>query len=101
MIIRENEGFCCKKMHEAVQIYKFINYDMVDRGYDIEHSDGMASLLSYCPWCGSKLPDTLERKIFEVLKTEYGINKEVADVFHGTNLPEEFKTDEWWKKRGL
>ena len=51
----------------------------------------------YCPWCGSKLPESLRDEYFDILKKEYNI---VAAIFT-EDIPEEFQTDEWWKKRGL
>jgi|SRR5579871_4837128 len=56
--------------------------------------------IDYCPWCTQKLPQNLTDKWFEALEKEYGLNnpdnKEQQKL-----IPEEFKTDEWWKKRNL
>ena len=53
----------------------------------------------YCPWCGTKLPSDLSDKWWDVLEEEYGINDPRGD--DEDRVPPEFKTDEWWKKRGL
>jgi hypothetical protein len=57
-------------------------------------------VLDYCPWCGNKLPGYLRNEWFETLAKEYNLDdpdsKEQAKL-----IPEEFHTDEWWKKRGL
>ncbi len=57
-------------------------------------------IISHCPWCGKKLPSNLTDKWFEILEKEYNLDdpdgKEQAHL-----VPNEFKTDEWWKKRGL
>ena len=54
----------------------------------------------YCPWCNTKLPQDLRDEWFEILEKEYNLDdpdsKEQEKL-----IPEEFKTDEWWKKRGL
>ena len=54
----------------------------------------------YCPFCGAKLPIRLDPD--DCILEEYG-----EDYLRYNNdpkykaPPEEFKTDEWWKKRGL
>jgi hypothetical protein len=55
--------------------------------------------LKYCPWCGKKLPEDLCNQFEEIMEKEYGLT--VSEVNRGVDIPEEFKTDEWWKKRGL
>jgi hypothetical protein len=49
--------------------------------------------LTYCPFCGKKLPEDLVDEHFDAIRDEIG--KPLAPI------PEEFKTDEWWRKRGL
>jgi hypothetical protein len=50
-------------------------------------------ILVYCPFCGKKLPKDLCDEHFDAVRDDTG---KPLDP-----LPEEFKTDEWWKKRGL
>ena len=57
-------------------------------------------VIYYCPWCGKKLPINLSDKWFEILKKEHGIDYPFDDPDR-KNIPEEFKSDEWWKKRNL
>ena len=60
--------------------------------------------LLHCPWCGKRLPEELEEKMEELLAEEYNITAKNWDSpkwNDDTDLPEEFKTDEWWKKRRL
>ena len=56
--------------------------------------------IDYCPWCSKKLPKSLRDKWFEILEKQYNLDdpdrKEQEKL-----IPQEFKTDEWWKKRGL
>jgi len=67
-----------------------------------------------CPWCGKKFPISLINTYIETLANEYGIlfypitgkyfniQSEDFDLPDETeNIPEEFKSDEWWKKRNL
>ena len=52
--------------------------------------------IEYCPWCGTKLPGSLRDRWFEEVAKAFG-----TDDFEPRNAPKEFKSDEWWKKRGL
>lgn len=54
----------------------------------------------YCPWCGVKLPESVRDQYFDILETEYGIESDL-EMEEQEGFPEEFKTDEWWKNRGL
>ena len=53
--------------------------------------------MDYCPFCGAKLPERLDEKLTEILQTKYGL-KSWRDY---KKAPQEFHTDEWWRKRGL
>lgn len=55
--------------------------------------------IDYCPWCSKDLPLSLYNKWIETLKKEYGLDPDHKE--QALLVPEEFKTDEWWKKRGL
>lgn len=56
------------------------------------------AIINYCPWCGKKLPTDLGDIWFDTLRTEYGLENPCDDK---SKIPEEFKSDKWWKKRGL
>lgn len=53
-----------------------------------------------CPWCSKKLPESLRDKWFEFLEKEYSLDDPHREEQEKL-IPEEFKTDEWWKERGL
>ncbi len=55
--------------------------------------------LDFCPACGTKFPPELGYKRYEVLTKEYGILDNFED--EQQSIPKEFKTEEWWRKRGL
>ena len=60
--------------------------------------------ISFCPWCGKKLPEELNPD-HTILK-EYGEDyvKYSGDPGYKELPPEvkkEFETDEWWKKRNI
>ena len=50
-------------------------------------------------WRGVELEGDLTWDYFNLLEEEYNI--ENPDLENFSNIPEEFKTDAWWKKRGL
>jgi hypothetical protein len=61
----------------------------------IIHDGGSSYIkISFCPFCGNKFPPSKRDAYFETLD-KLKINAWKDDV------PEEFKTDEWWKRRGL
>lgn len=92
-----NRHHCCDKMQFFLEEKKVnINYFPQCREYSIGLKGGGGDqLLTFCPWCGSKLPQSLENVFFCFLKK---MNIENAS---SPELPEEFKTDAWWKNRKL
>ena len=56
--------------------------------------------INFCPYCGATLPQGLSDIWFDVLEKEYGLDNP-AGPEQEKKVPAEFKTDEWWKKRGL
>ena len=76
-----------------------IKYSRKVREYYLEAEKGL--MVWYCPWCGVKVPKNLRHEFFDTLEQEYNIETTAFDYMDRTDIPEEFKTDEWWKKRGL
>lgn len=97
--------FCCDVMEEfCSQKNKFIDYDPSVRSYMFylaDDSHGTRQIMRYCFWCGSKLPKDLSEEWEYILKKEYGLEKPGRLPPNTKKIPPEFKTDEWWKKRGL
>lgn len=97
---------CCELMElflhkEHIPLY----YSPILREYvidkvDIAESKEIEQNIFYCPWCAGKLPVSLRREFFNILEEEYDIEPHV-DILKNENLPEEFQSDAWWKKRGL
>jgi hypothetical protein len=48
-------------------------------------------LISFCPWCGTRLPRSRRYDWFDRLEV-LGLEPESAD------LPEPLKSDRWWKE---
>ena len=73
--------------HDIIMKY----HDVYDE-YGIPIYDGGSSVIqiNYCPWCGSKLPESKRDRWFEELR-RLGFKDDYDDV------PEEYTTDEWWR----
>ncbi|MCX6867183.1 MAG: hypothetical protein NTV46_13370 [Verrucomicrobia bacterium] len=71
-----------------------INYTAKFDEYGIIIHDGGMSVtaISYCPWCGAKLPESKRNQWFEALK-QLGIDdpddERIPDVYHN---------ESWWHK---
>jgi hypothetical protein len=62
----------------------------------IIHDGGHSYLLiSYCPWCGKKLPESKRDLWFETLR-KLGFDNPVVQV-----IPEKFKSDKWYKNKKI
>lgn len=55
--------------------------------------------IAYCPRCGEKYPENLRDEWFDIIEKKFGIygllDKKIKQ------LPIEFTTEEWWRKRGF
>jgi hypothetical protein len=93
--------FCCSDIAAGLcDPRTAIKYEPRFREYWLEASKSMTIL--YCPWCAHRLVKDLRDKFFVILKEEYQITATIEDVWwNNIKFPEEFYTDQWWKKRGL
>lgn len=97
-------NWCCSKMEEAVYSLQFpIELEIITRTFCVSSMwpyGGRGLKLDYCPWCAKPLPD-LEEKRWEILETEYGVQRS-DDIYKADpKIPSEFYTEDWWVKRGL
>lgn len=104
---------CCLGMQGVLEAYgtpvKYIPYK---RRYIIQYNStfqnketgedaiGVATRLKFCPWCGNQLPKDLANKWVEEIETKFNVT-ETLDRDQLNKIPQEYMTDEWWKKRGL
>lgn len=107
----ENFDFCCSFMAANITLEsnevcgQVIIYDPSSRMYSIKaiKKRNTISPIKYCPYCGKKLPDELGDIWIKTIKSEF--NKDyfckTDEEWFKNELPKEFQTDEWWKKRGL
>ncbi len=63
------------------------------RKYAIQVNRQKFEKIDYCPWCGIKLPESLQNQYFEELK-KLGIYDPVKEI---EKIPDEFKDDTWWR----
>jgi hypothetical protein len=97
----KGEFACCDWFKEHFYEYEdeIFVYHPCFRRYGVkvpERLGGGTITIFHCPWCGAKLPENLGDKWFEEVEKALG-----TDDFEPRNAPKEFKSDEWWKKRGL
>lgn len=96
---------CCSLMADSINDQRIqIGYEPILREYFIPllYKGKVTALqcLYYCPWCGKQLPKSLNDKWYSTLEKEYGLDDPDREEQEKL-IPEEFKTDEWWKNRGL
>jgi hypothetical protein len=53
------------------------------------------TVILYCPWCGTKLPERLTEEWYQTL-SRMGYSDPGEET-----IPEEFNTSEWWRERGF
>lgn len=114
----QNE-FCCLRMAHEIELFEkksvdYRNWPISSIWYQRDHRAyhifqytgddhwGGGLLINYCPFCGAKLPEELDEIDMEpFLRKEYGWTDDDCWGHPMRELPPEFQTDEWWKKRGL
>lgn len=99
----KNQNHCCDAMNAALENPGIpLIYSCVTRNYYIpvlyRHRTCAWQCLFGCPWCGTELPKDLTSEYYDILENTFQISDE--DIINN-NVPEEFKSDAWWKKRGL
>jgi hypothetical protein len=97
------EIVCCERLKEFINDCKTgFGYCPYTRSFYIKQPSPFkgSHRIPYCPLCGKQFPKELVDEWYETLKREYGLDDPNGDS-QSKLVPEEFKTDEWWKKRGL
>jgi hypothetical protein len=93
---------CCELMDIFLKDPKVpLEYYPMVREYGLHLKNTIAvQLIDYCPWCSHQLPESLRDQYFDILEKEFGV-KPGLDKKNDPKIPQEFKNDEWWEKRGL
>ena len=102
---KEYKGhFCCFALNAMINegddpLYN-VKYDSKTREYFLKSLEGpYIRSFEYCPWCGYHFSKNLSDEWFSVIRHELHLNP--WDPDDRVKIPEEFLTEEWWKKRGL
>ncbi|GHS92705.1 hypothetical protein AGMMS49949_05160 [Alphaproteobacteria bacterium] len=115
--MRRKEKYCCEDLrieiengHKLNSIKKIIKYDRQLRYTAIVCNDKKEVDLpmNYCPFCGTKFPESLCETFYEVLAKEYGpdyltsIGKTIFDTIPAKKpLPRRFSNGRMVEKKGL
>lgn len=112
-MIKKPLDYCCGDMANALDNTsgeKVLRYESDTREfllilYENSKPSGFLKPIIYCPWCGTELPKILNEEWCDTLKAEYGLTIndfwDEDGYWDESKIPQEFRTDEWWKKRGL
>ena len=95
---------CCVDMEISVvkEEYALMEYEEETRRYFFRlynNPDGDIRGMAYCPWCGSKLPRGLDKEWCAEIKKKFGYDSVYAEEW--AKLPEKYKTEQWWREKGL
>lgn len=96
---------CCLIMQEEVARGRdaMVIYLPIFREYVIPCARSHeAKQIFYCPWCKKNLPISLRKEFYKRLKDECNIDTDAGFIFlYFEEMPQEFHSDAWWKKRNL
>ena len=107
------QDYCCNIMDyyadsEYTKEHELIRYksDIRDHSFLLHGSyAGFNQQIIYCPWCGTKLPKELGEEWCNALEEEHGLTiddfRDQKGRWDESKIPAEFRTEEWWRKRGL
>lgn len=91
---------CCESMKYMVEEEISIIFIPEYREYGVPIRDGGSSYLVilYCPWCGTKLPESLHEEYFDILD-KMGIDYACLPEELQEKLPENMRSEKWWQER--
>lgn len=117
-VVKKEIEHCCESMDYFLEEKKVsIYYNPIYREYFIGlKSPRNGKLVIYnCPWCGFEFKESLVDEYHEILESEFKIyrntetgtyyeinvdSKGKSNEFY-VDLPFDFTTDYWWKRRGF
>jgi hypothetical protein len=90
---------CCEQMTIQLQDERVpVEYSPKYREYSLRISTTVEQGIDYCPWCGTKLPESLRDLWFETLEGIMG--EAIYDIAFDSNrfgeIPKKFQSEEWW-----
>jgi hypothetical protein len=104
--------YCCVSLKHEIEEgssftkNKLIVYDAPMRCYGIIDTEAPKRIyqpIDYCPFCGTKFPKDVRNEYWQTIVEEVGPEYYPTDKNYDPQRlpPPEFRTDEWWRKRGL
>lgn len=83
---------CEQMLNAIVDVDIPVMYEPVFDEFGIQILDGGTSemRLSFCPWCGCRLPESKRTRYFELLDE---LDLEPGD----SRIPSQMQSDEWWR----
>jgi hypothetical protein len=108
---------CCCETFEGMQIWRedatewdllFYFPEMRKYGLLVPMSYPQVYEIYYCPWCGAKLPESLESS-WRCKVNEYLVSCGLSQISEKTRyeeiplekLPDPLRTEQWWQDLGL
>jgi hypothetical protein len=91
----------CEQLEYAVEADDVpLSYVPEYREWGIDYTDGGTSflLIQFCPWDGTRLPESLRIEWFRRMRDEFGLD---PGGDPDLEYPEEMRSDRWWKEAGL
>lgn len=90
---------CCVELSKFLAEGKVsISYSPRFREYAIDlRSSGGKQLIAFCPWCGAQLPTPLRDEWYDLVEAQVSALSGPDDL----RIPEDFKSDKWWRNRDL
>lgn len=79
---------------EKIRSYRIYAY------MGLSHKRVTVDSIYYCPWCGAKLPAELSDQYYQEIEN-LNLPLTKVDSIDRRYIPQEYRTDMWWKKRGL
>ena len=100
------EQFCCKMMEhqlsqkcdlhanpfECPDVLIHYSPQFDEFGLIVHDGGGSSITISFCPWCGRKLPESKREKWFDELEA-LGFDEPLFDE----RIPERYKSDAWYR----
>ena len=82
----------CQDEFECPDILVAYNEKFDEYGIIIHDGTSSSITISYCPWCGKKLPDSKRGLWFDTLES-MGFDDPTVQ-----NIPTEYQSDQWYRK---
>ncbi len=100
------EPNCCSLMRKALEDpHHAMEYVPLFRHYVLgfDYTPCRGKLIKNCPWCATVFPISLYKEYQRLILENIEFDEDdFTDLsYFIKKFPQEFQTDEWWKKRGL